>query len=135
MCRHLFYHLEGTVTFVVELLHRSPGLDITPVEPYVSTDWPIRSGETMGVFEAGVGLIGNLDLVAQVVMESLQISHSEVGFVSRYIAELDRQARVISLVGEEGGNTSHRVRNVVVHKFSKREMGRPVVLLIVDEYP
>ena len=49
---------------------------------------------------------------------------------SNIALRMDVECWVVSLVGEEGGNTSRSIRGIVVSKFCKWKQISPVVLLV-----
>ena len=89
----------------------------------------------MWVLEALVSLIGDANLVVQVSMERFEVGRHKMVFMRGDVGEGDREARVVAFVRKEGRSSRRGVRGIVAHEFSEGQLGRPVVLLIVDENP
>ena len=78
-----------------------------------------------------VPLLGKSDLLPEELVQFLKINDKILGVHVRNVTlRMDRDCRIVTLVGEEGGDAGRSVRSVVESEFRKRKESVPIVLLI-----
>ncbi|KAG5348830.1 hypothetical protein C0989_007875 [Termitomyces sp. Mn162] len=120
--------LEWAEAFVVEFDGRPLGLEISPVEPDQGAGGPVGGQLVMGIDVLGVGSVGGVDLIPEELVEGLEVLGDLVGNMGRDVFEGQHELGIVALVGVKGGNSSGRVRCVVVGEFGKGKLRAPVVL-------
>src|SRR5882672_9194386 len=78
---------------------------------------------------------GVSDLIAEVLVEFLQIWSNRVSSIQHNRFKGNFEFGVKALVGKEGGDHGGQMRSIVVCEFGEGQEVDPVVLLVVDVYP
>ncbi|KAG5333424.1 hypothetical protein C0989_005782 [Termitomyces sp. Mn162] len=124
----LLEDLEWAKALVVEFDGRPPGLKISPVEPDQGAGGPVGGQLATGIGVLGVGLVGSVDLIPEELVEGSEVLGNFVGNMGRDVFEGQHESGIVALVGIKGGNSSGRVRHVVVGEFGKGKLCAPVIL-------
>src|SRR5882672_3160679 len=132
---HLLYNRKGSQEAVVQLLRRPRCFDVTRVQPDGVTDLKWWNRESTWGRVGLVLLEGVSDLVAEVLVEFLQVRSNSVSSIRHNSIKGNFEFRVKALVGKERGDHGGRMRGIVVCKLCKGQEVDPVVLLVVDVDP
>jgi hypothetical protein len=118
MTGHFLRYAIGTQTLVVKFFRGTLGFYVPSVEPNVITDLKVRGWKSATICGDLVLCLSDAYLVPAVGMKVGkgvgEVVSSRIG--DRYI-EGESSARIVAIVGEEGGDLRRRMWGVVISKF------------------
>lgn len=128
--------LEGSQEAFGELPRGAGRANVLCLDEGEVTDGVVRRGGPVTVRLRLVALLSDADVFAEYRVKLIKVDCEFASASGGDVAfGVNRQFRVVTLVGEERGDSGRRVGSVVVGELGERKEVRPVVLLVVAVDP